>query len=350
MRLPLQRFVSLARRIAAFTLIELLVVIAIIAILIGLLLPAVQKVRAAAARMTCQNNLKQFGLALHNYHDQNDRFPPGGLGPNWNDDTRGSWLVFTLPYMEGDNLFKAIQTAAGGPLATTPKSLNRPGYAGSNGAAWNMLVGIKPPKWMRCPSDDYDKDARVSNYIGSLGPQCVTCSGCCGGACDNDQPNQFRCLTGNIPGITTSPDHGNDYSSAGIRGLFNRLGANLGFASAPDGLSNTILVGESLPGSHDHLVQWNGTNPGIWWDFNGGNSHCSTVVPINFLMPEDNTGADCKHRTDNWNYSWGFKSRHTGGANFLFADGSVHFLSQSINMTTYQYLGGRNDGQTPGNY
>jgi len=320
-----------------FTLIELLVVIAIIAILIGLLLPAVQKVREAANRMKCSNNLKQFGLALHNYHDTNGLFPPGGLNygsGDWSDE-RGSWLVYILPYMEQSGMYAQAQQAAGGPLMTTYNSV---------GKSWGVFGQGRPGNW-RCPSDDWDPTATVCNYVGSLGPQCAI------GPCGFD-PNQKYCHpdTSGLGNWGYSDpnewwNHGNTTDSQYLRGMFNRLGCKINLASVTDGTSNTIMVGESLPGQHDHLAQ------NLWWYGNGGNSHVSTIVPINYRSDDRvGCGSDPQRSYQNWDISWGFKSRHTGGANFVFADGSVHFLTQSIDMKTYQLLGCRNDGLPTGDY
>src|SRR5262245_61262785 len=250
-----------------FTLIELLVVIAIIAILIGLLLPAVQKVREAAARMKCQNNLKQFGIACHTFHDQRGYFPPGGKADpaqsNWNDD-RGSWLVYTLPFMEQDNVYKQVsgvleqpggQPAAGNGHAVT--SLEQ--FIETSGSQYNTPAGVafrsaKLP-YARCPSDSYQLDWKISNYVGSIGSQCAT--GGCGTALD---PHQKFCDGIALGwGYAVSPDHGNDWGNGGIRGMFNRLGAKISMAAATDGTSNTLLIGESLPAEHDHLTNgfWN---------------------------------------------------------------------------------------------
>jgi len=122
--------------------------------------------------------------------------------------------------------------------------------------------------------------------------------------------------------------------------MFNRLGAKINMASASDGLSNTLLLGESLPEEHDHLV-----SNANWQSFNGGSAHVSTIVPINY---RSNDGANwcspAQSYRGNWNVSWGFKSKHSGGANFCLGDGSVRFISQSIDHRTYQLLGCRNDG------
>jgi len=337
----------LLRRLArGFTLIELLVVIAIIAILIGLLLPAVQKVREAASRLRCQNNLKQFGIAIQAYADVNDGLiPPGGgyfrdqpgmsSASDWTND-QGSWLVWTLPYMEQAPLFQKINPKRGGSLASPP-----PGYT-YGAARWttDSPAGLIPfgtkLKYARCPSDDYDVNATTTNYVGSLGPQCA--DGGCG-----INPNQVYCTTAYAQSIganyTTSPDHGNDWGPGPIRGVFNRLGSNITLSAVKDGLSVTIFVGESLPNHHDHL-QGN-----RWFDSNGGAAHCSTIVPINYKS--DNQPQDCTapaNTARNWNVSWGFKSNHVGGANFLFGDGSVRLIDKSIDMKTYQLLGCRNDG------
>jgi prepilin-type N-terminal cleavage/methylation domain-containing protein/prepilin-type processing-associated H-X9-DG protein len=335
-----------------FTLIELLVVIAIIAILISLLLPAVQKVREAAARIQCQNNLKQLALACIGYADVHRHvMPPGGWAGrspapqlqwtgDWNDD-RGSWLVYTLPFMEQAPLEKAIQAACGGPEYTTYNSV---------GIAWNagVFTGVVLP-YGRCPSDGTtDLSTTFCNYVGSMGSQCAP--GPCGTPPDPSNPYYSNCTRTDWGYPGWSPDHGNTVDSSQLRGVFNRLGCQILFpASITDGTSSTLMIGESVYGGHDHLQ----TN--AWWYFNGGNSHCTTIIPMNTNLPPalNNQSAWCSspyNFTYNWDLSWSFSSFHTGGANFAFCDGSVHFLSQSIDMRTYNLLGCRNDGAVPGTY
>jgi prepilin-type N-terminal cleavage/methylation domain-containing protein/prepilin-type processing-associated H-X9-DG protein len=358
----------------AFTLIELLVVIAIIAVLIGLLLPAVQKVREAAYRMKCSNNLKQLGLACHTYHDVNNAFPKGNQG-TWGND-HGSWMFAVLPFIEAGDLYTQVVSVTG------PGGKPRYGDPVTVAPFWDMSLAtslnILPKKlgFTRCPSDNFDIDnPHYANYFGSQGPQCN--DGSCSPRAD---PFEFRCnakvgvgpgpdflptdslLT--YPGYDKSPSWGSSNVAGKCRGMFcrgpNVSGASGGpqirIADVPDGLSNTILLGESLVGQNEFQRWGNG------WGWAGYNSvsQGQTIQPINWPIDTNTYGdtswSDCnsnctKHGVDpahcvwNWHVTWGFKSNHSGGANFCFGDGSVRFLGQDIDMQTYQYLGCRHDGQ-----
>ena len=126
--------------------------------------------------------------------------------------------------------------------------------------------------------------------------------------------------------------------------MFSRIGMQVNMnGGVSDGTSNTILVGETLPETHDHFGN------GSWYRMNGGCVHVTTLPPINYGLTDPNKlrrgGAADNNNANQWNVSWGFRSRHSGGANFVYVDGSVHFVRETIDDRTRQYLGARNDGQ-----
>jgi prepilin-type N-terminal cleavage/methylation domain-containing protein/prepilin-type processing-associated H-X9-DG protein len=317
-----------------FTLIELLVVIAIIAVLIGLLVPAVQKVRETGARISCQNKLKQFGLASLNYLNDHGTFPPGGVflpGSSWaNIDwtaNKGTWIIYTLPYMEEDVFYKQI------PNLATP-------HFDSIGAA--VKAGVLPraiPAKLRCPSDGFQYTlGPYSNYVGSLGPQCVDNQ--CGFA-----PFAQYC---NKPAWGYRGSTEDEPDPRGVRGMFSRFSYAVRMAEVTDGTSHTLLLGESLPSTDAHLLEG--------WYTNYGSQLATTIIPINYPINETDdswcgsASAGPAHSRRNNNVAWGFRSRHPTGSNFTFVDGSVHFLSQSIDHKTFQLLGCKSDGQKIGSY
>jgi prepilin-type N-terminal cleavage/methylation domain-containing protein/prepilin-type processing-associated H-X9-DG protein len=299
-----------------FTLIELLVVIAIIAILIGLLLPAVQQAREAARRSQCINNLKQLGLALHNYHDTHNALPPGWIGVDNNaPDTEGpsgfGWGVFILPYLDQAPLYNRINFSL--PI-TDPTNL--------------ATVSVNLPVF-RCPSDtgtdfwnlpdESNPSATIArlptaNYVGNFGT--VAFEDIC-----EDPPF--------MPGMQCE---GNGVFFHNSKVLLRDM---------IDGTSNTILVGEHRSDTRSQVVAvtgfpWHST----WVGFVAGGAEPAA----RFLGVSDHTPNHPDLHLDDYS-SW-----HTGGVHFLYADGRVRFLSDNVSLILYQGSATRAGGEILGDF
>ena len=319
-------FLCRRRSLQGFTLIELLVVIAIIAVLVALLLPAVQQAREAARRSQCKNNLKQLGLALHNYHDVAGQFPNNSLDNTWGANDKGSQLVMLLPYVDQAPFYNALNF-----LTPNVETLTVNGIP-----PYQQVVTL-----FLCPSDTAPNllGARAKgNYAPSIGAQFFPSSNSC---VRYPLPSQWN------PGgygasyfRTGDVGHGNTMDIQQISGVFGRMVPSAGIRDLTDGTSNTILMGEVRPECSDHV------NNG-WFHLNA--LWVGTQPPINFpTCPLDPVLPDGCQANNNWNTSQGFKSRHVGGAQFVLGDGSVRFISANINYGTYQALGDRRDGQAVG--
>ena len=345
----------------AFTLVELLVVIAIIGILVGLLLPAVQAAREAARRMQCSNNLKQIGLAIHNYADAYKRYPNGSVDDDAKEATprrlweagnhrKGTVLVKLLPYVEQASVFNSINFSFDVERQLNAQApFNTPGRVDMRQVTMSVY---------QCPSDGTSQGILTTknhfyNYSLSIGNQNMDSNGgWCAAHPSNPNatplPQPYTVIGGNIFG---NGAHGHGWSgpyanSVNISGVISRCDWSARFADLKDGTSNVIAGGEILPSCHDHH-----RGGGGWYNSNG--QWTATTPRINFNTCRKQGLSDTSNNCNdfrNWMTSGGFKSDHTGGAQFILGDGSVHFLSDTIDYLTYQQLGSRNDGQVAGNF
>jgi len=293
-----------------FTLIELLVVIAIIAVLIGLLLPAVQKVREAASRMSCGNNLKQMGLAIHAYHDANKALPSSRLGPQ-----HATWFVQILPYLEQDALYKQWD------LSRT--------YYEQTPAVQNALV-----KTYVCPTRRSSAMPSVQYKVSSTGlPDSAEHPGTQGDyACNG---GQFYNAIVDHP-LCQGPMC---YASSQVNasGQLTSSQSQTGLKDITDGTSQTFLVGEK----HSVFSKWGQSGPS--W---GEGAIWNGDFPRNFSRIGGQTKWNLGQGRDDLVGPWHckFGSWHPGICQFLFADGRVTSLSNATDMDTLQKLSCRNDG------
>lgn len=355
----------------AFTLVELLVVIAIIGVLVALLLPAVQAAREAARRSQCTNNLRQIGLAMLNHESSKKRLPQNEQAVWRNNQNQvagrrdlASHLVMVTPYLEASGLYGQVD------LSETAAKV--PGDQIVQGVPLRQL----PLAVLTCPSDEktgvveprttyvrrwagligWVGPVATTSYAGSMGAQLMGWNGC--------DVRKIVGYTGNVYGQNTiypgddwfnttakktscghaGNERGDCPDANTISGVFSRSNWAARIKQIEDGSSNTIMVGEmrSAAAGFNWIHGWT-KSEGLWF---------ATTAPLNFetdpeiVAPIGTTPPPCRDWEGDFNTAHGFKSRHSGGVNFVFCDGSLHFLSDSIDYTTYQRLGARNDGES----
>ncbi len=332
------------RKRLGFTLIELLVVIAIIAILIALLLPAVQQAREAARRTQCKNNLKQIGLALHNYHETFDTLPYGGRPSpqNWG----SSFFLCLLPYIDQAPAYNRV-------------NLNTwPGWA-TNFPTYNGLV---VPGYI-CPSSPLPK-FRERDNVTLLVPSYVGISGVSVGAApaDADSDGILDGTSITIAGRTGLDTVRASYQQRGNGALYSISSIKLN--NIKDGTSNTMVVGEQSDWGANRTDIRSGWDWGAWMGTaqipNGGGGYALTdprIANLTTLHPNWKIGAKPARGSHAYvggggegcgNYP--LQSAHVGGVQILLADGSVHFMSENIDMGIAFNLADRGDGQVLGEW
>lgn len=311
-----------------FTLIELLVVIAIIAVLIALLLPAVQQAREAARRSQCKNNLKQLGLALHNYHDTFRTFPIGCRSDSaggWGQ----SWWVGVLPYIDQGPLYNQWN-----------HSIANAGYTGQI----SLLDGVKIPV-AKCPSSALPDTTTANGGTAGLGLA------------------NYTGISGAYPDPTGRPATATAYSD----GTFTTGGvlffnSKISIRDITDGTTNTMLVGEQS----DFLTDPTGAKVmnissyphSMWMGSTGGNERPFNTTTVRFTpgykiseaVGSGGVGCPLTGVCGNMGSNNPIQSAHIGGAHVLLGDGAVRFISANINLNTFLYLATRDDGQVLGDF
>ncbi|MBD3675944.1 MAG: DUF1559 domain-containing protein [Planctomycetaceae bacterium] len=315
-------------RLRGFTLIELLVVIAIIAVLVALLLPAVQQAREAARRSQCKNNLKQIGLAVHNYHDTHGVFPPGYLSRNVGvsdpaaaDSGPGfAWGTMILPFLDQSPIYSQLD-------------FNRDCTLPSN-----LALGQETLTVFQCPSDPGQNMFTVNN-----------------GNTNIDLPKANYVGIYGYGSVSMAPGNPNP------AGLFYR-NSSVRMADILDGTSNVLMVGERAS-EHDFVTNLPAVNAySTWYAAVPGAMRPAGMMMASMMEAHPSlvlghVGQDAMmgmmamhHSPNTTNHIVNFSSRHTGGMQFLLSDGSVHFLSENIDYNTFRFLGQRADGNVLGEF